>query len=36
MQRAGGAIARETVQRWTVRPVLVLCGPGNNGGVAHN
>jgi hydroxyethylthiazole kinase-like uncharacterized protein yjeF len=32
MDHAGGAVAREIVQRWTVRPVIVLCGPGNNGG----
>jgi hydroxyethylthiazole kinase-like uncharacterized protein yjeF len=32
MENAGRAIAREIEQRWTVRPVAVLCGPGNNGG----
>ena len=32
MQRAGEAVARELVRRWTPRPVSVLCGPGNNGG----
>jgi ADP-dependent NAD(P)H-hydrate dehydratase / NAD(P)H-hydrate epimerase len=32
MDRAGKAVAREIVQRWPMRPVLVLCGPGNNGG----
>jgi NAD(P)H-hydrate epimerase len=32
MQRAGEAVARELVRRWTPRPVTVLCGPGNNGG----
>lgn len=32
MQRAGEAVMRELVRRWTPRPVTVLCGPGNNGG----
>lgn len=32
MENAGAAIAREIGRRWSVRPVLVLCGPGNNGG----
>jgi NAD(P)H-hydrate epimerase len=32
MQRAGEAVVRELVRRWTPRPVAVLCGPGNNGG----
>ena len=32
MERAGGAVAREIRRRWKVRPVIVLCGPGNNGG----
>jgi NAD(P)H-hydrate epimerase len=32
MLRAGQAVAREIHWRWTVRPVVVLCGPGNNGG----
>jgi ADP-dependent NAD(P)H-hydrate dehydratase / NAD(P)H-hydrate epimerase len=32
MQRAGEAVARELVRRWTPRQVSVLCGPGNNGG----
>jgi NAD(P)H-hydrate epimerase len=39
MHSAGAAVVREIVQRWSVRPVVVLCGPGNNGGdgfvVAH-
>ncbi len=32
MARAGAAVARVIRQRWPVQPVLVLCGPGNNGG----
>jgi NAD(P)H-hydrate epimerase len=32
MQSAGAAVARETMARWPVRRVAVLCGPGNNGG----
>jgi hydroxyethylthiazole kinase-like uncharacterized protein yjeF len=32
MQRAGSAVAAAIQERWTVRPVAVLCGPGNNGG----
>ena len=32
MENAGSAVAREIVKRWSVRPVIVLCGPGNNGG----
>lgn len=32
MAAAGAAAAREIVQRWSPRPVSVLCGPGNNGG----
>jgi hydroxyethylthiazole kinase-like uncharacterized protein yjeF len=32
MQRAGDAVAAEIVARWTPRPALVLCGPGDNGG----
>jgi NAD(P)H-hydrate epimerase len=31
MENAGRAVAREIEKRWTVRPVTVLCGPGNNG-----
>lgn len=32
MERAGQAVAREVTRRWAPRPVIVLCGPGNNGG----
>ena len=32
MEAAGGAIAQEIRNRWSRRPVAVLCGPGNNGG----
>ncbi|MEO8525616.1 MAG: NAD(P)H-hydrate dehydratase [Caldimonas sp.] len=32
MENAGRPVAQAIVQRWTPRPVLVLCGPGSNGG----
>jgi ADP-dependent NAD(P)H-hydrate dehydratase / NAD(P)H-hydrate epimerase len=32
MERAGGALAEAVVRFAGARPVLVLCGPGNNGG----
>jgi hydroxyethylthiazole kinase-like uncharacterized protein yjeF len=32
MRRAGEAVAATIRERWTPRPVVVLCGPGNNGG----
>lgn len=32
MESAGTAIAREIAKRWKKQFVLILCGPGNNGG----
>ena len=32
MARAGQAVFDALVTRWSLRPVLVLCGPGYNGG----
>jgi ADP-dependent NAD(P)H-hydrate dehydratase / NAD(P)H-hydrate epimerase len=32
MENAGQAVAYEVTQRFPIQPVLVLCGPGNNGG----
>ena len=32
MARAGHAVAAAMQRRWHAQPVLVLCGPGNNGG----
>ena len=32
MENAGAAVARAISERWPLRPVIVLCGPGNNGG----
>ena len=31
MKNAGRLVAQAIIQRWTPRPVLVMCGPGNNG-----
>jgi NAD(P)H-hydrate epimerase len=32
MDNAGRPVAQAVLQRWAPRPVLVLCGPGSNGG----
>src|SRR4051812_40940401 len=32
MESAGQAVADAVSRRWPRRPVVVLCGPGNNGG----
>src|SRR5438067_7729113 len=32
MENAGRAVADAVSRRWPRRPLLVLCGPGNNGG----
>ncbi len=32
MEEAGRAVADAVMRRWPPRPVVVLCGPGNNGG----
>jgi ADP-dependent NAD(P)H-hydrate dehydratase / NAD(P)H-hydrate epimerase len=32
MENAGLAVADAVSRRWSVRPITVLCGPGNNGG----
>ncbi|MGA8552347.1 MAG: NAD(P)H-hydrate epimerase, partial [Stellaceae bacterium] len=32
MERAGEAVADAVSRRFPPRPVVVLCGPGNNGG----
>ena len=32
MEAAGAAVATEIRDRWTSRPIAILCGPGNNGG----
>ncbi|TGX55878.1 NAD(P)H-hydrate dehydratase [Sphingomonas gei] len=35
MERAGSAVARETARFAAGRPILILAGPGNNGGDAY-
>ena len=32
MEKAGQAVVAVILDRWTPRPVRILCGPGNNGG----
>ena len=32
MENAGSSVAHAIEKRWAARPVIVLCGPGNNGG----
>ena len=32
MEHAGRAVADTICERWTARPAILLCGPGNNGG----
>lgn len=32
MENAGRAVADEIIRRWSSRSMVVLCGPGNNGG----
>ena len=32
MENAGRAVADAVSRRWPLRPIVVLCGPGNNGG----
>src|SRR5258707_8634322 len=32
MEAAGAAVARETARAFPAGPIVVLCGPGNNGG----
>ena len=32
IKNAGASVAREIARRWSARPLVALCGPGNNGG----
>jgi NAD(P)H-hydrate epimerase len=32
MENAGRPVAKAIMERWVARPVIVLCGPGSNGG----
>ena len=32
MENAGGSVAQVIIERWSARPVTIMCGPGNNGG----
>ena len=32
MDNTGQAVTQTILQRWTARPLMVLCWPGNNGG----
>ena len=32
MEAAGAGVTRAVIRRWAPRPIVVLCGPGNNGG----
>src|SRR5215468_1098961 len=32
MEKAGRGVADAVSRRWSPRPVVILCGPGNNGG----
>jgi len=32
MENAGVSVAQTIIERWSARPVTIMCGPGNNGG----
>jgi hypothetical protein len=32
LENAGGSVAQVIIELWSVRPVTIMCGPGNNGG----
>ena len=32
MENACHAVVSQVIRRWSPRPILVICGPGNNGG----